>query len=83
MRVNCIYPGLIETEMGAKVIEEQVRSGLFDSRAAAEEAFCRRPAVGRLGRVQDVVQAALFLCSDAASYVTGIGLPVDAGVSIS
>jgi NAD(P)-dependent dehydrogenase (short-subunit alcohol dehydrogenase family) len=42
----------------------------------------RRPAIplGRLGRPEECAEAVVWLCSDAASYITGVCLPVDGGL---
>jgi NAD(P)-dependent dehydrogenase (short-subunit alcohol dehydrogenase family) len=70
IRVNAISPGLIVTEgFAAKLQAEDVR--------LTEEAY----PLGRLGRPEDVAQAALFLASDAAGFVTGVDLPVDGGLT--
>ena len=41
-----------------------------------------RTPMGRMGRAEEVAAAALFLCSDAASFITGVNLPVDGGNSV-
>ena len=41
---------------------------------------CGRVPLGRLGRVEDIAQAVLFLCSAAASYITGATLHVNGGM---
>lgn len=70
IRVNAISPGLIVTEgFAARLQPEDVR--------LTEEAY----PLGRLGRPEDVAQAALFLASDAAAFVTGADLPVDGGLT--
>lgn len=69
VRVNALAPGVIETAM-----TEQTRA---DPDALA--AFMRRTPMGRVGRPEELVGAALFLVSDAASYITGAILPVDGG----
>lgn len=67
---NVIAPGFIETDMTAQLSDEQ-----------RADALSRVPA-GRYGTVDDVAEAALWLGSDAASYVTGLVLPVDGGLSL-
>jgi len=73
IRVNCIAPGFIATEMSAKALNsDPERKG---------KALGRTP-MGHLGEPSDIGEAALFLSSDAAKYITGVVLPVDGGNSI-
>ncbi len=67
VRVNALAPGLVKTEFARALWE------------SGEEAIARRLPLRRLGRVEDVASAALFLCSDAASWVTGHTLVIDGG----
>lgn len=67
IRVNCICPGIIETPM-------------LHGRGMAE--YGSRIPLRRLGTPMDVANAAVFLASDDASYLTGVTLPVDGGVSL-
>jgi NAD(P)-dependent dehydrogenase (short-subunit alcohol dehydrogenase family) len=69
VRANCIHPGFTDTPM------QTVRTG---DRAFVERAIASIP-LGRLGTPRDVVNAALFLASDEASYITGTELVVDGG----
>ena len=70
VRVNAVCPGTIATPM----VERMTAAGELDSEASAAGV-----ALGRLGRPEEIAAAVLWLCSDAASYVTGVALPVDAG----
>lgn len=65
--VNCIAPGVIETDMMAGFS------------AADKAALCGDTPAGRLGTPDDVAAAAAFLCSDAASFITGQVLGVNGG----
>ena len=69
IRVNAICPGVIETEMTAH---------LRDNKAQMEKWLADIPQ-GRLGIPEDVVGLVLFLCSDAARYLTGQAINVDGG----
>lgn len=71
IRVNAISPGAIEDTGGARILVEQ--AGLAD-------AVRRRVPLARFGTWDDITQAALYLASDAASYVTGALLVVDGGL---
>ena len=73
IRVNCICPGDIDTAM---LRNEARQLGEPADRFLAEAA--RRP-LGRVGRPEEIAQAALYLASDAASFVTGTALVVDGG----
>jgi NAD(P)-dependent dehydrogenase (short-subunit alcohol dehydrogenase family) len=69
IRANIIHPGFIDTPMQAKELEDP------DFVKAVEESI----PLGRIGKPSDIAQAALFLCSDEASWVTGAELVVDGG----
>jgi NAD(P)-dependent dehydrogenase (short-subunit alcohol dehydrogenase family) len=73
IRVNCICPGDTDTPM---LREEARQLGEADARFLAEAA--QRP-LRRIGRPDDIAQAALYLASNAASFVTGAVLVVDGG----
>ena len=80
VRVNCMYPGLVATQMGIKLAEDIVALGLAPNVDAAIGNVVGLTPLGRLGEVVDMADAAVFLASDAARFITGIGLPVDGGM---
>jgi 3alpha(or 20beta)-hydroxysteroid dehydrogenase len=82
VRVNCIYPGLVPTDMGMKLAADVVAAGLFPTPEAAVGAIVAQTPLGRLGTVADMADAVVFLCSDAARFITGAGLPVDGGMGM-
>jgi 3alpha(or 20beta)-hydroxysteroid dehydrogenase len=82
IRVNCLYPGIIETAMQDKLQNDLVQLGFFPSVEAVQEALIARTPLGRVGKVADVTQAAVYLSSDAASFITGVGLSVDGGLAV-
>lgn len=73
IRVNCICPGDTDTPM---LRHEARQLGESDERFLAEAA--QRP-LQRIGQPEDIAQAALYLASDASSFVTGTALVVDGG----
>ena len=73
IRINAIAPGFITTPMTAKAFS--------DDPARLNKALARTP-MGKLGEPADIGDAALFLVSDAAKFITGVVLPVDGGNSI-
>ena len=73
IRVNCIAPGFIATDMSAKALNN-------DPERKAK-ALGRTP-MGELGDPSDIGDSVVFLASDAAKYITGVVLPVDGGNSI-
>ncbi|MCF8588416.1 SDR family NAD(P)-dependent oxidoreductase [Gordonia liuliyuniae] len=82
VRVNCIYPGLVPTEMGAGLASDMAELGLFGSAQEAVEAVVGLTPSGRLGEVTDMADAVVFLSSDASRFVNGAGLPVDGGMGM-
>jgi NAD(P)-dependent dehydrogenase (short-subunit alcohol dehydrogenase family) len=82
VRVNCVYPGLVPTEMGQKLAVDMAELGLFESVEAAVGAVVEQTPLGRLGEVADMADAVVFLASDQARFITGIGLPVDGGMGM-
>jgi NAD(P)-dependent dehydrogenase (short-subunit alcohol dehydrogenase family) len=71
IRVNAICPGLIQTPMS----DQMVAAG----QAEALEAMEKSIPMARVGRPEEIADAVLWLCSDAASYVTGQSISVDGG----
>jgi NAD(P)-dependent dehydrogenase (short-subunit alcohol dehydrogenase family) len=71
IRVNAICPGIIDTPL--------TRAGFDDIDARSAQVH----AIGRPGKPHEVAAAVLWLCSDAASLVTGIAMPVDGGWTAS
>ena len=82
VRVNCVYPGLVPTAMGQKLAVDMAELGLFESPEAAVGAVVEQTPLGRLGEVADMADAVVFLASDQARFITGIGLPVDGGMGM-
>ncbi|WP_200305767.1 glucose 1-dehydrogenase, partial [Paracraurococcus ruber] len=70
IRVNAIAPGYVRTAL----VEALEREGRVDTGAIG-----RRAPLGRLARPEEIAEVAWFLASPAASYVTGVTLPVDGG----
>jgi NAD(P)-dependent dehydrogenase (short-subunit alcohol dehydrogenase family) len=82
VRVNCVYPGLVPTEMGAQLARDCATIGLFPSADEAAAAVVALTPLGRLGEVADMADVVVFLASDGARFITGAGLPVDGGMGM-
>ncbi|XP_071978887.1 3-oxoacyl-[acyl-carrier-protein] reductase FabG-like isoform X2 [Engystomops pustulosus] len=73
VRVNAVCPGVIVTEL-------QRRAGLDEEQYSQFLQRCQQThALGRPGTVEEVAQTIAFLASDAASFITGVTMPVDGG----
>jgi gluconate 5-dehydrogenase len=73
VRVNAIAPGWIDSDMMRKAL---------DGDPARRDKILGRTPMNRFGEANDVGWAAVYLCSPAAKFLTGVVLPVDGGVSI-
>ena len=71
IRVNCVCPGIIQTPMVSRLTGE--RPGMFEKIATAEP-------IGRVGKPEEIAESVVWLCSDAASFVTGHAMSVDGGI---
>ncbi len=88
IRVNAIMPGMMDTPHIYKAIVGQYEGDGGAAEAGAQDARGRMVAersalcpMGRMGTGWDVARAAVFLASDDASYITGVCLPVDGGLT--
>jgi len=70
IRVNAIAPGATRTDMIAR---------WFAAEPQTEGRLNAMTPMGRMARPEEIAEAALWLLSDSASYVTGVTLPVDGG----
>jgi NAD(P)-dependent dehydrogenase (short-subunit alcohol dehydrogenase family) len=68
--------------MGIGLANDCAQLGLFESPEAAVGAVIALTPAGRLGEVADMADAVVFLASDEARFITGIGLPVDGGMGM-
>ena len=73
VRVNAVSPGFVVTEMTRPMLEAMGMDKWISSRTPMR----------RLGEVQEVTNAVMFLASDLASYITGVDLLVDGGTNAS
>jgi NAD(P)-dependent dehydrogenase (short-subunit alcohol dehydrogenase family) len=80
VRVNALVAGGFDTEM-LHAAMSQAAGGDAAKSDAALKGFAAMVPAGRIGRPEEAAQAALWLCSDAASYVTGLSMIVDGGVT--
>jgi NAD(P)-dependent dehydrogenase (short-subunit alcohol dehydrogenase family) len=76
VRVNCINPGVVETP----IFSTMMPSHLVKS---AMENFTNQTPLGRVGQPVDIAEAALYLCSPKAAWITGALLTVDGGISLT
>jgi NAD(P)-dependent dehydrogenase (short-subunit alcohol dehydrogenase family) len=71
VRVNAVLPGMVATPLQQSIgqVDPEIR--------------VRLNLLGRMGNAWDIAHAVLFLCSDEATYITGITLPVDGGATVA
>ena len=71
IRVNAVLPGMIASPIQASI------------GSASPEMQKRMNMLGRMGDVWDIAHVVGFLCSDEASYITGLVMPVDGGATVA
>lgn len=74
VRCNCICPGTVDSPWVGGLLEKA------DDPSAAREALIARQPMGRLGQPEEIAEAALYLASDVAAFVTGTALVIDGGL---
>lgn len=72
IRVNCVSPGYIDTPLTAPLVDDASLLARIQARIP----------MGRIGGADEVAEVVAFLCSDAASYITGQNLLIDGGSSL-
>ena len=77
IRVNCLCPGTVDTPSF-----QQRMAALGGDSAVARKQFEARQPMGRLGTAEEIAEAALYLVSDGAAFVTGGAFPIDGGFSL-
>ncbi len=80
IRANAILPGLMDTPMA---VDTRARLSNRSRAEVAAERDARVPLRHRMGTAWDVANAALFLASDEANFITGVALPVDGGALVN
>ncbi|HKW88628.1 MAG TPA: SDR family NAD(P)-dependent oxidoreductase [Candidatus Acidoferrales bacterium] len=75
IRVNCICPAIVETEMAKESISRA------PDPVAYRKARKAQIPLGRMGQPEDIAQLALFLASDESAWITGTTFPIDGGVT--
>ena len=76
IRVNCLCPGTIDTPSLAQRLEA------LPDPAAARKNFIARQPMGRFGTPEEIAEAALYLVSPQAGFITGVAFPIDGGFSL-
>ena len=80
IRVNSVHPGVIDTQMGRKLVDDfALAQGIGDNEVLAQVAAMHP--LGHLGEPQNVADAVVFLASDRAAFTTGSELVVDGGLT--
>ena len=75
IRVNCLCPSEVNTEMNRRFVAQSP-----DPEATLRRVLARIP-MDRMAEPEEIASAALFLASDDSSYITGVALPVDGGLT--
>jgi len=75
VRVNAVCPGSVDTDMLRGIWST------LDDAGAAQRAFAEKHPLGRIASAEEVARAIMFLASDESTFITGVALPVDGGIT--
>ena len=81
IRCNSVHPGGVETDMLGSIMDRYVELGAVASREVAAQGMIRDHPIGRLGRPDEMGGGVVYLCSEAASFVTCAEFLMDGGFS--
>jgi 3alpha(or 20beta)-hydroxysteroid dehydrogenase len=83
IRVNSIHPGLVETDMGTKLLDDFVQLGMFKDSADAKTQMTAAYPLGITGLPSDIANIALFLASDLSRWISGAEMVADGAMTVS
>lgn len=81
IRVNSVHPGGVDTGMLNSIMDRYVELGAVPSREVAMQGIVANHPIGRMGRPEEMGGGVVYLCSDAASFVTCAEFVMDGGFS--
>jgi 3-oxoacyl-[acyl-carrier protein] reductase len=77
--VNAICPGWVATDLWVRNTEGMKKEFGVATEAEARQVAAKKNALGRMGKPEELANATVFLCSERASYITGVSLNLDGG----
>ena len=81
IRVNSVNPGMIENGMGDELVQQLVERDVFSDVTKAKQYLIRQIPMQRFATTSEVAKSIVFLASADASYITGIDMPLDGGLT--
>ncbi|MEI5680811.1 SDR family oxidoreductase [Mesorhizobium sp. CCNWLW179-1] len=82
IRSNCVMPGMTKTQLATQLGDHFTKIGLVENEAAMRRDQEARIPLKRYGEPHEIASVALFLASDASSYMSGACLPVEGGATL-
>jgi 3-oxoacyl-[acyl-carrier protein] reductase len=77
--VNAICPGWVDTNLWRMNVQGLQKELNVTTEDEARKVAARKNALGRMGKPEELANATVFLCSERASYITGVSLNLDGG----